>query len=47
MALPENLTGEILNGELYTQPRPSGRNAAAVLGLGITVCSTKGKHHAH
>ncbi len=23
-ALPEGLTGEILNGQLYTQPRPSG-----------------------
>ena len=22
-ALPEGLTGEILNGQLYTQPRPS------------------------
>ncbi|WP_295389473.1 hypothetical protein [uncultured Thiodictyon sp.] len=22
-ALPERLTGEILNGQLYTQPRPS------------------------
>ncbi|MCX7109243.1 MAG: Uma2 family endonuclease [Candidatus Methylumidiphilus sp.] len=27
LALPENLTGEIINGELYTQPRPSGRHA--------------------
>ena len=26
-ALPENLTGEIIDGELYTQPRPSGRHA--------------------
>ena len=24
MALPEGLTGEILNGQLHTQPRPSG-----------------------
>jgi hypothetical protein len=23
-ALPEGLTGEILNGQIYTQPRPSG-----------------------
>jgi Uma2 family endonuclease len=29
LALPENLTGEILNGELYTQPRPSGRHGVA------------------
>ena len=25
-ALPEGLTGEILNGQLYTQPRPSGKS---------------------
>jgi Uma2 family endonuclease len=33
-ALPEGLTGEILNGQLYTQPRPSGRHglASSVLG---------------
>lgn len=28
-ALPEGLTGEILNGQLYTQPRPSGRHGLA------------------
>ena len=27
--LPEGLTGEILNGQLYTQPRPSGRHGLA------------------
>ncbi len=29
LALPENLTGEIIGGELYTQPRPAGRHALA------------------
>ncbi|MEI7868686.1 MAG: Uma2 family endonuclease [Candidatus Methylumidiphilus sp.] len=35
--LPENLTGEIINGELHTQPRPSGRHgeAGSVLGMHI------------
>lgn len=32
MDLPENLTGEIIDGELYTQPRPSGRDMALLLG---------------
>jgi hypothetical protein len=27
MRLPEGLTGEILNGQLYTQPRPAGPHA--------------------
>lgn len=31
--LPETLTGEILGGELYTQPRPSGPHAAAESGM--------------
>ncbi len=26
-ALPEGVTGEILNGQLYTHPRPSNRHA--------------------
>jgi len=33
-ALPERLTGEILNGQLYTQPRPSGAHIAAGSALG-------------
>jgi Uma2 family endonuclease len=35
--LPENLVGEIINGELYTQPRPAGphANATSVLGMEI------------
>jgi len=34
-ALSPGLTGEILNGQLYTQPRPSGAhtNAGSVLGI--------------
>ena len=33
-ALPEGLTGEILNGQLYTQPRPSGPHVFAASELG-------------
>jgi Uma2 family endonuclease len=33
-ALPEGLTGEILDGQLYTQPRPSGPHALAASALG-------------
>lgn len=33
-ALPERLTGEILDGQIYTQPRPSGPHALAAAGLG-------------
>ncbi len=33
-ALPENLTGEIINGQLYTQPRPANRHALAGSNLG-------------
>ena len=35
IALPENVSGEIIGGELYTQPRPSGKHAIAARGLGI------------
>ena len=34
IALPETLTGEILNGQLHTQPRPSGPHALAGSSLG-------------
>ena len=34
LALPEHLTGEIIGGELHTQPRPTGRHINAELGLG-------------
>jgi Uma2 family endonuclease len=33
MALPEHVTGEILNGELYAMPRPAGRHGLAERGL--------------
>jgi Uma2 family endonuclease len=33
-ALPEGLTGEILDGQLYTQPRPSGPHGLASSSLG-------------
>jgi len=32
--LPENLTGEILNGVLHTQPRPAGQHTAGRIGIG-------------
>jgi len=35
LALAENVTGEIIAGELHTQPRPGGRHAVAARGLGI------------
>jgi Uma2 family endonuclease len=37
LALPDNLTGEILNSEVYTQPRPSGRHAVAESELGANL----------
>ena len=33
-ALPEGLTGEILDGQLYTQPRPAWPHVVAASGLG-------------
>lgn len=33
--LPENLVGEVLGGQLYTQPRPSGRHGMAAGGLSV------------
>ena len=32
-ALPDGLTGEILNGQLYAQPRPSGAHVVTVTSL--------------
>src|SRR5690606_621689 len=32
--LPENRVGEILEGELYSSPRPSGRHSISTLALG-------------
>ena len=34
-ALPEDVTGEIIAGELYTQPRPGGPHALVTSGLGM------------
>lgn len=34
LALPEGLTGEILNGQLHTQPRPAGPHIRAESSLG-------------
>jgi Uma2 family endonuclease len=33
-ALPEGITGEILDGQLHTQPRPGGPHALAAFNLG-------------
>lgn len=35
--LPENMVGEILNGELHTHPRPAPRHARAYSSLGYVV----------
>ena len=35
LALPENLVGEVIDGQLYTQPRPTGPHALAESGLSI------------
>jgi len=44
-ALPEGVTGEILNGRLHTQPRPAGPHtiAGSVLGAELLVPFQKGK----
>lgn len=34
-ALPEGVTGEIIHGQLYTQPRPSGPHTAASSRMGM------------
>jgi Uma2 family endonuclease len=39
MQLPENLVGEIINGQLYTQPRPAGPHALATATLGMEIGS--------
>lgn len=37
LALPEPMTGEILNGELYAMPRPSGRHGVVERGLSFNL----------
>ncbi|MFM8330481.1 MAG: Uma2 family endonuclease [Candidatus Methylumidiphilus sp.] len=39
LALPENSVGEIINGELHTQPRPAGPHASATSLLGMDIGS--------
>ncbi|MEW6221573.1 MAG: Uma2 family endonuclease [Thermodesulfobacteriota bacterium] len=34
-SLPEGITGEILNGQLHTQPRPSGRHGVVARALSL------------
>lgn len=34
IALPEHITGEIIDGELHTQPRPTSRHSRVETGLG-------------
>jgi Uma2 family endonuclease len=43
LALPEGLTGEILNGQLHTQPRPAGPHARAETELSIDIGSAYGR----
>lgn len=42
-ALPEGLTGEILDGQLHTQPRPTGLHARAETELGIDIGGAYGR----
>ncbi len=35
LALPEHVTGELVDGELYTQPRPAAPHARVASGLGM------------
>ncbi len=42
LALPGNLVGEILQGQLYTHPRPAPRHAQAYSALGYAVGGTFG-----
>lgn len=37
LALPEGETGEIIGGELHTQPRPAGRHALAQGGMNVNL----------
>lgn len=44
LALPEYLVGEIIAGQLYTQPRPAGPHAiASSLGMEIGMAYHKGR----
>ncbi len=37
LALPEHVTGEIIGGELHTQPRPTGKHGLVERGLSINL----------
>ncbi len=37
LALPDHVTGEIIDGELFAQPRPAGRHVNAETGLGAVL----------
>lgn len=37
LELPDNLVGEIINGQLYTQPRPAAPHAVASSSLGMQI----------
>jgi hypothetical protein len=39
LVLPENIIGEIIDGKLYTQPRPAGPHASVVSVLGMDIGS--------
>ena len=43
--LPPHVTGEIIDGELYTQPRPAGPHAlsGSTLGMDIGAAFQRGK----
>jgi Uma2 family endonuclease len=42
LALPESITGEILNGELHTLPRPTGRHGWAASALNTDLAAPFG-----
>ena len=42
-SLPEGLTGEILNGQLHTRPRPTGPHARAETELSVDIGSAYGR----
>jgi Uma2 family endonuclease len=42
-ALPEGLTGEILNGQLHTQPRPAGPHARTEVELAYDLVGSYGR----
>jgi len=43
LALPEHVTGEIIAGELYTQPRPAGPHTMVASELGVDLGGSFGR----